>query len=475
MSKLGLQDNEWNHLGSPPDIKKMFAQYGDWVPPPSGQGFVGDGKASVQFTAGYSFVSDMVHVVELAKHIGTPADVTKYEGILAQAKTLFHTTWYDASKGYYENGCQTSQVLPLAVPGLVPESVKPAVLKHLVNDIVNVRGNHTTCGIIGWRWELDVLSANGYGDVAYALISQVTYPSYGYEINNPVEPATSIWELWNSDTQGPGMNSRDHIMFGGPGKWIYHYAGGIGQTETSLGFEHVVFTPPATLIEQAINKLKLNANISQPLNFVSASQKTLRGTIEFEWQVPPSVAGGTCSLAEESLPITLSCPGSTISSVAFAEYGTPTGDCSSGFKPGTCGVNTTAAFVSKCCVGKGSCSVSCGGPGCTCAGGKSIQFADPCYGTMKKLAVKVGCAAKFGPVGPTLNMRVAVPPGSDAQLVVPLLGAAAKDVVITEGSTAIFKDGAYVSGVAGITGASPSGDSIIVEHGSGSYSFVRSG
>ena len=94
---------------------------------------------------------------------------------------------------------------------------------------------------------------------------------------------------------------------------------------------------------------------------------------------------------------------------------------------------------------------------------------------MKKLAVKVGCAAKFGPVGPTLNMRVAVPPGSDAQLVVPLLGAAAKDVVITEGSTAIFKDGAYVSGVAGITGASPSGDSIIVEHGSGSYSFVRSG
>ena len=88
------------------------------------------------------------------------------------------------------------------IPGLVPDTVKDGVLKHLVNDIVNVHTNHTTCGIIGWRWELDVLSANGYGDVAYALITQKTYPSYGYEILNPVEPATSIWELWNSDSQG---------------------------------------------------------------------------------------------------------------------------------------------------------------------------------------------------------------------------------------------------------------------------------
>jgi hypothetical protein len=23
------------------------------------------------------------------------------------------------------------------------------------------------------------------------------------------------------------MNSRDHIMFGGPGKWIYNYVGGM--------------------------------------------------------------------------------------------------------------------------------------------------------------------------------------------------------------------------------------------------------
>ena len=36
----------------------------------------------------------------------------------------------------------------------------------------------------------------------------------GYMIANKYEPATTLWELWNSDDQGPGMNSRNHIMFG---------------------------------------------------------------------------------------------------------------------------------------------------------------------------------------------------------------------------------------------------------------------
>lgn len=41
------------------------------------------------------------------------------------------------------------------------------------------------------------------------VVSQLRrYPSFGYEINNVFEPATTVWELWNSDTTGPGMNSR---------------------------------------------------------------------------------------------------------------------------------------------------------------------------------------------------------------------------------------------------------------------------
>eukprot|EP00040_Diaphanoeca_grandis_P031968 m.192534 g.192534 ORF g.192534 m.192534 type:complete len:1045 (-) comp32471_c0_seq1:82-3216(-) len=472
-----FMDNEWSHLGSPPVITNIFAQFGDWVPPPSGHDFIADGKVSIQYSAGYSFLGDLVHTIELAKHVGTAADVAKYTSVLSQAMALFHAHWYDAAKGYYENGSQTAQVLALAIPGLVPANITNQIVAHLVNDIIHVHGNHTTCGIIGWRWELDVLSAYGFADVAYALITQTTYPSYGYEINNPVEPATTIWELWDSDAEGPGMNSRDHIMFGGPGKWVYSYVGGISQTETSIGFEHVVLTPPATLIEQALAAPNTtNSTTSAPLTFTSASHETLRGVIALEWGLPTNQHSSTCGDAKEGDAINLACTSSTIQTIAFASYGTSTGSCTSGFAKSACNLNSTVALVEKCCVGKESCVFECGGQTCDCvSSGVSTPVADPCYQTVKHLAIQVTCAAAPKPGGHVLNLNVQVPVGSDSQLVVPLLGSSPSSVMISENGTAVFKNGAYVAGVSGVTGAMATKDSIVIEHGSGSYRFIRTG
>ena len=120
---------------------------------------------------------------------------------------------------------------------------------------------------------------------------------------------------------------------GGPGKWVYSYVGGIGQTDASLGFEHVVLTPPATLIELAHSTTEAppKSTISAPLRFASATHKTLRGTIAFEWSVPSQTgASATCDVAHESEAMQLGCAGSTIETVAFAEYGAVSGSCASG-------------------------------------------------------------------------------------------------------------------------------------------------
>jgi hypothetical protein len=45
------------------------AQFGDWVPPPSGHGFIGDAKAPTEFTAGFSQINDIAHMVELAQRV----------------------------------------------------------------------------------------------------------------------------------------------------------------------------------------------------------------------------------------------------------------------------------------------------------------------------------------------------------------------------------------------------------------------
>ena len=77
--------------------------------------------------------------------------------------------------------------------------------------------------------------------------------------------------------------------------------------------------------------------------------------------------------------------------------------------------------------------------------------------------------------GFTLCMDVTVAANSRATTIVPM-GINSASVTIAEGSTMIWKNGAYVAGgVMGVTRAVKVGDTVAIEHGSGTYSFVHAG
>jgi hypothetical protein len=490
---VGLNRFMDNELGRAENqtIKKMFSNFGDWVPPPGSNGIEvpggAEGKAPAELSAGFSFVSDLRNMAEMAAALGNAADEAKYTAAYNKWKAEWHTAWYDAKNGNYDSGHQTAHVLALYIDA-PPSNLKAKVLDTLVQNII-AHDNHTTCGIIGWRFELDVLSSNGYGDLAYALITQQTYPGFGFEILDADEPATTIWELWDGPYEGPSMNSRNHIMFGAPGDWVYLYGAGLTQAPGSIGFEHVQFVPPPKLLEQAAHGVVFpnSSTISQPLKWGSASKTTMRGTFSIEWNLPaPSGGGGSGPPAlcgadvKEGATLNLGCPsGGKISSIDFLEYGTATGKCdASGFKAGKCGASLIGN--ASVCVGKSSCEVSCQGPACTIAG-KKIETGDPCYQTVKKLDGKVTCGGS-GPSKPSatppLTIDVHVPHTAVGTTLVPLLGSAAADITVTEGATAptpVFKDGKFVAGVEGVTGATVTADGIAIEHASGAYSFTRSG
>jgi alpha-L-rhamnosidase len=88
-----------------------------------------------------------------------------------------------------------------------------------------------------------VLSAIGRNDVAYRLLQNETFPSWGFTIRHG---ATSIWERWDGWTpekgfQDPGMNSFAHYAFGAVYQWMVENIGGI-RTE-GPGFWKLVFAP----------------------------------------------------------------------------------------------------------------------------------------------------------------------------------------------------------------------------------------
>jgi len=69
----------------------------------------------------------------------------------------------------------------------------------------------------------------------------------------------------------------------------------------------------------------------------------------------------------------------------------------------------------------------------------------------------------------SLAMEVTIPANTTAKVSVPTMGM--KNVAVTEGGVAVWKNGSHVTGVTGIAGASRSDDYLTFDVGSGSYSF----
>jgi hypothetical protein len=88
-----------------------------------------------------------------------------------------------------------------------------------------------------------------------------------------------------------------------------------------------------------------------------------------------------CGLAQENSATTLSCPfGSVISSVKFASYGTPSGQCYN-FTQGSCHEATTKEIVEDLCVGESECTLSA----------SNLVFGEPCPVVSKSLKVQIEC------------------------------------------------------------------------------------
>lgn len=322
------------------------------------------------------------------------------------------------------------------------------VAASLANDVTVTHGGHWACGIFGMRFLHRALTASGYGATAVSNLLVEGYPGFQDWFNNPVEPSTTMNELPDYYAEGPGMNSRNHIMFGGVGPFLYDLVG-IRQAPTSTGWANAWLWPVVT------------GHAALP--YASGWKSALSGQFTVSWR---NVTGNVClSDVPENTNVTLSCPGdtsNTIVAVAFASFGTPTGSCGGGggfAVNASCNAANTSAIIAGLCVGQHSCTVP----------SSDQVYGDPCYDVVKHLDVQVVCASA------AFTIEATVPVNARATVVLPLGGGSASSVTVTEGAgnTVVFTGGAYVPGTPGVTSAYPlaSGTAVGVDVGSGSYVF----
>ncbi len=207
-------------------------------------------------------------MARIAKVLGRSSDAEKYMALFTNIKAAFNAAYVKAD-GTIEGDTQTGYVLALYMNLLEAQQLELAVA-HLIAALER-RNWHLTTGFVGVGYLCPVLTRFGHVDVAYRLLLNETYPSWGYSIR---QGATTIWERWNGWTEhggfeDPGMNSFNHYSLGSVGQWLYQSVAGIDFDTDKPGFKGIIIHP-------------------QPgggLTHAKAEYESVRGTISSAWSL----------------------------------------------------------------------------------------------------------------------------------------------------------------------------------------------
>jgi len=246
------------------------SQLADWVAPIGGSNpnapyneNVSEGSG----IAGTAYVYGVLdYLANLADRLGRPADAAEYRQAMEKIYDAFQNTFWKEDLGYYQTNFwsqigqrtryrQASNLVPLAF-GLVPEERKDRVIASLVRDI-REKDCHLDTGCVGTRYFLPILCDYGYEDVAYQIVTQTTYPSWGFWIE---KGATSTWEMWEATTR-----SYDHYFLGTYDEWFFSHLAGI--RDMKAGYK----------------TFKIQPSILGDLKEVKARIDTPRGRLDVHW------------------------------------------------------------------------------------------------------------------------------------------------------------------------------------------------
>jgi alpha-L-rhamnosidase len=147
--------------------------------------------------------------------------------------------------------------------GLADGNRAPRALANLVED-VKKHDYHLTTGNLCTKYLLEVLTEQGYPEVAYKIATQTTYPGWGFMLS---KGATTLWERWEYAT-GDAMNSHNHPMMGSVGSWFYKYVLGIVPDPQNPAFE----------------RFDLRPVIFDDLTFAEGELATAKGTVKSAWK-----------------------------------------------------------------------------------------------------------------------------------------------------------------------------------------------
>ena len=251
----------WIEKANPDHVwrKQRGADYGDWLSVDAPTSNPGAPTTPKDLLATALWANDAAMMAQMAEALGNAAAAARYRDLFQTIRGAFNATFVSAD-GKVGNGSQTGLVVAIRFGLLSPEQTRAAGAA-LAADIAR-RGNHLSTGFIGTPHILDALAMSGQEAMAITLLTQRTFPSWGYMVD---KGATTMWERWNSDQGDVGMNSRNHYAFGAIGDFLFRRIAGIAPATPGFG------------------KVRIAPIMAPALGRGGATYQSVRGPIRTAW------------------------------------------------------------------------------------------------------------------------------------------------------------------------------------------------
>ena len=192
--------------------------------------------------------------------LGDGKNAEVYDNYFKKIRRAFREN-YLYKYGKIKGDSQTVYAFSLAVDFVSVSEIKSHFIASLEREDYKL-----TTGFIGVKYVLPALCEIGETDLAYKIIKQTEYPSWGYTVKHG---ATTIWERWNGYTkehgfETPNMNSFNHYSLGSCVEWLYTHVLGIKLFEDG--------------------KICISPSLSEELSFARGEYKSLNGVISVSWE-----------------------------------------------------------------------------------------------------------------------------------------------------------------------------------------------
>ena len=232
--------------------------WGDWLAP------AGRPPTALISAAYHAYTTSLM--AEMAVALGKIDDATKYNKQFQDIRAHFQKTFVKAD-GKIESELQTAYCMALSFDLLTAAQRKQAEA-HLIERIKK-DNYHLSSGFLGIPILLPTLTDMGRSDIAYRMIQNTTYPSWGYSIE---QGATTIWERWNSYSKDKGfgdvkMNSFNHYSLGACGEWMFRSMLGI-ETD-GAGFKKITMKP----------------ELGEGITWAKGHYDSIQGRISSDWKI----------------------------------------------------------------------------------------------------------------------------------------------------------------------------------------------